>query len=56
MQRKYIIGLHHSGILNENNFATIFDSILIDLNKKDKNEINCIYMKNDNQICKLPLS
>ena len=42
----YIIGLHYGGIQKENNFATIFDSILNDINK---NCINCIYIKKDNE-------
>ena len=45
-KENYIIGLHYGGIKNENNFATIFDSILNDINK---NEINCIYKKQDNE-------
>ena len=54
-KENYIIGLHHGGIPNENNYAIIFDSILIDINKtykNDKNEINCIYIKkyNENEI------
>ena len=38
-EEKYIIGLHYGGIKGEINFATLFDSIIYDINK---NGINCI--------------
>ena len=38
--------MHYGGIPKENNFATIFDLILNDINK---NEINCIYIQKDNK-------
>ena len=53
-KEKYLIGLHYGGIKNKNekydlkfNLATIFDSILNDMKKR--NEINCIYIKKDNE-------
>jgi len=45
-EEKYIIGLHYGGIKGEINFATLFDSIIYDINK---NEINCIYIKQDKE-------
>ena len=53
-KENYLIGLHYGGIKNKKenynfifNCATIFDSILNDMTKT--NEINCIYIKNDNE-------
>ena len=53
-KEKYLIGLHYGGIKNKNekydlkfNLATVFDSILNDMKKR--NEINCIYIKKDNE-------
>ena len=49
----YIIGLHYGGIKRQNNInysfnlATIFDSILNDINKP--NVINCIYIKKNKE-------
>ena len=43
-----IIGLHYGGIKNKYNLATCFDSILDNI-KEQNNEINCIYIINNNE-------
>ena len=44
----YIIGLHYGGVENKFNLATIFDSILNNI-KEQLNEINCIYIPENNE-------
>jgi len=44
----YIVGLHYGGVENKFNLATIFDSILNNI-KEQLNEINCIYIPENNE-------
>ena len=51
-KNNYIVGIHYGGKIKEEkiysyNIGTIFNYILNDINKP--NEINCIYINNDNK-------